>query len=169
MLVNSFTPGAYGCNVNTLRPRQNGRRFADDTFKRIFLNDNVRISIKISPTFVPKGPINNIPALVQIMACRLTGAKPLSETMMVKLPTHICVTRPQWVKCVISKQHHQAVTGLVLTKLYAAVGASQLNLVHNLMACCKTAVTPLLTHMSYCSLSLNHQYNNLSPVWLPTQ
>ena len=49
---------------NTLRPRQNGRRFADDTFKRIFLNENARISIKISLKFVPNGPINNIPALV---------------------------------------------------------------------------------------------------------
>ena len=55
--------------VNTLRPRQNGRHFADDTFTRIFLNENVRISIKISLKFVPKGPINNNPALVQIMAC----------------------------------------------------------------------------------------------------
>ena len=52
----------------TLRPRQNDRRFADDTFKRIFLNENVRILIKISLKFVPKGPINNNPALVQIMA-----------------------------------------------------------------------------------------------------
>ena len=57
-------------NVNTLRPRKNGRRFADDTFKRIFLNEDVRISIKISLKFVPKGPINNNPALVQIMAWR---------------------------------------------------------------------------------------------------
>ena len=32
------------------------------------------------------------------MAWRLVGAKPLSEPMMVSLPTHICVTRPQWVK-----------------------------------------------------------------------
>ena len=47
---------------NTLRPSQNGRRFADDTFKRIFLKENVGISIKISLKFVPKGPINNIPA-----------------------------------------------------------------------------------------------------------
>ena len=45
-------------------PRQNGRRFADDTFKRIFFNENARISIKISLKFVPKGPINNNPALV---------------------------------------------------------------------------------------------------------
>ena len=83
--------------LNTLKPRQNGRRFADDTFKRIFLNENVRISIKISLKFVPKGPINNNPALVQIMAWRWSGDKPLSEPMMVSLLTHICVTRPQWV------------------------------------------------------------------------
>ena len=83
--------------VNTLRTKQNGRRFADDTFKRIFLNENVRISIMISLKFVPKGPINNNPALVQIMAWRRSGDKPLSEPMMLSLLTHICVTRPQWV------------------------------------------------------------------------
>ena len=38
-----------------------------------------------------------IPALVQIMAWRLPGDKPLSEPMMVVLPTQICVTQPQWV------------------------------------------------------------------------
>ena len=84
--------------LNTLRPRQNGRHFPDDIFKWIFLNENVWISINISLKFVPKSPINNIPALVQIMAWRRSGDKPLSEPMMVCLPTHICVTRPQWVK-----------------------------------------------------------------------
>ena len=88
---------ARGQCVNTLRPRQNGRRFADDIFKYIFLNENVWIPIKISLKFVPKGPINNMPALVQIMAWRRPGDKPLSEPMMVCLPTLICVTRPQWV------------------------------------------------------------------------
>ena len=58
----------YKCRFNTLGPSQNGRHFADGIFKRIFLNENVWISIKISLKFVPKGPINNIPALVQIMA-----------------------------------------------------------------------------------------------------
>ena len=82
---------------NTLRPRQNGRHFADDIFKCIFLNENVWIPIKISLKFVPQGPINNIPALVQKMAWRRPGDKPLSGPMMVRLPTHICVTRPQWV------------------------------------------------------------------------
>ena len=84
--------------LNTLRLRQNGRHFADDTFKRIFANENVRILIEISLKCVSEGPINNIPTLVQIMAWRRPGDKPLFEPMMVCLPTHICVTRPQWVK-----------------------------------------------------------------------
>ena len=83
--------------INSLRPRQNGRLFADDTFKRIFLNENIGIPIKISLKFVPKGPINYNPALVQIMAWRRSGDRPLSEPMKVSLLTHICVTRPQWV------------------------------------------------------------------------
>ena len=84
--------------INTLRPRQNGRHFADDMFKCIFLNENVWIPIEISLKFVPKGSINNNPALFQMMAWRRPGDKPLSEPMMVSLLTHICVTRPQWVK-----------------------------------------------------------------------
>ena len=83
--------------LNTLRPGQNGRHFADAIFKCIFLNKNVSIPIKISLKFVPKGPINNIPALVQIMAWRRPGDKPLFEPMMVRLPTYVCVTWPQWV------------------------------------------------------------------------
>ena len=65
--------------VNTLRPKQNGRQFPDEIFKYIFLNENVWISIKISLKFVPKGPINNIPSLVQILAWRRPHDKPLSE------------------------------------------------------------------------------------------
>ena len=75
---------------------QNGRQFADDILRCFFWN-----SLK----FVPKGPINNIPELVQILAwCRL-GDKPLSEPIMVSLLTHICVTRPQWVNL---SDHHGA-------------------------------------------------------------
>ena len=80
--MNSFCSG-----LNTSRPRQNGHRFGGDTFKHIFFNENFRISIEISLKIVPKGPINNIPALVQIMAWRRSGDKPLSEPMMVSLLT----------------------------------------------------------------------------------
>ena len=83
--------------INTLRPRQDGRHFADDIFTCIFFKENCCILIKFSLKYVRKGPIDNNPALVQIMAWRRPGDKPLSEPMMVSLLTHICVTRPQWV------------------------------------------------------------------------
>ena len=82
---------------NTLRPRQDGRHFPDDIFRCIFFNENCCILIRFSLRYVSKGPIDNKPALVQIMAWRRSGDKPLSEPMMISLPTHICVTRPQWV------------------------------------------------------------------------
>ena len=81
-------------------PPQNGRPFADDIFKCIFLNEDVWIPNKISLKFIPKGLVNNIPALVLIMAWRRPGDKPLSELMLVRSLTHICVTRPQWVNAV---------------------------------------------------------------------
>ena len=84
--------------LDTLGQRQDGRRFTYDIFKCIFLNETVQILIKISMKFVPKCSINNIPALVQIMPWCHPGDKPLSERTMFSLPTHICVTRPQWVK-----------------------------------------------------------------------
>ena len=65
-----------------LKPRQNCRHFADDIFKSFFLNENVWISLKISLKFVPKVRINNISALVQIMAWRRAGDKSLSESML---------------------------------------------------------------------------------------
>ena len=92
----SLSSSPINFDLNTLRPRQDGRHFPDDIFICIFLNENEWHSIEISLKFVPKVPINNIPALVQIMAWRRPGDKPLSEPMMVVLPTHICVTRPQW-------------------------------------------------------------------------
>ena len=56
--------------------------FADDIFKCIFSNENVWISIKIQLKFAPLVPTDNKPALVQMMAWHLAGAKPLSEPMM---------------------------------------------------------------------------------------
>ena len=76
--------------LNLSPPGQNGRHFADDIFHRIFFNENARISIKISLKFVHKGPIHNIPALVQIMAWRRPGDKPLSEPMLNQF-TNACV------------------------------------------------------------------------------
>ena len=84
------TEGERPAALNTLRPRQNGRRFADDTFKRIFLNENAWISLRISQKFVPKVQINDISALVKIMDWCRPGNKPLSESWLVYW--HICAS-----------------------------------------------------------------------------
>ena len=48
-----------------------------------FVCENIWISVNISLKFVPNGPVNNMPALVQIVAWRWPGDKPLSgEPMM---------------------------------------------------------------------------------------
>ena len=64
-------------------------------FKYIFVNEKVLILIKISLKFDGRCSINNIPALLQIMAWCRPGDKPLSEPMVVSFPTHICVIRPE--------------------------------------------------------------------------
>ena len=56
------------------------------------------------------------------MAWRRPGDKPLSEPMMVRLPTHICVTWPQWVnsfihgnnECYINKWFQNTLVSLAL-------------------------------------------------------
>ena len=48
----------------------------------IFLNENDRIPIQISLNHAPRSPIDKKPALVQVMAWRRTGGKPLPEPMM---------------------------------------------------------------------------------------
>ena len=55
---------------------------ATDIFKRIFLNENIIILIQISLKCIPKGLIDNMSALVHLMAWHLTGDKPLPEAMM---------------------------------------------------------------------------------------
>ena len=64
----------------------------------IFFNENIWISINVSLKFVPKGWLNNIPALVQIMAWHWLGVKPLSEPMIASLLMHRCVAWPHGVK-----------------------------------------------------------------------
>ena len=50
--------------------------------------------IQISLKFVPEGPMDNNPALIQIMAWCCTV-------------THICVTRPQWFNYIVLKMCFQ--------------------------------------------------------------
>ena len=69
-------------SLTHLDPKQNGRHFADDIFKCIFLYEDCFIAIQISLKFVPRDLINKKPTLFQIMAWHRTGGKPLIEAMM---------------------------------------------------------------------------------------
>ena len=86
-------------DINILRPRQNCCHFADDIFRCIFFNQNgaFRLIFHWSLFLRVKKKQNNIPSLVQIIAWHRPGDKPLSEPMMVRSLTHICVTQPKWV------------------------------------------------------------------------
>ena len=68
--------------VNSSPPERNGRHFTADTFKCTFMNENFCILIQVSLKLVLKGPIDNKPALVQVMAWCRTGDKPLPEPML---------------------------------------------------------------------------------------
>ena len=58
--------------------------FADDIFKCISMNEKCCISIWISLKIVPKGPIDNTWALVQVMAWIQIDDKPLTESMLIQ-------------------------------------------------------------------------------------
>ena len=82
--------------------------FWQKTFSNcIFLNENDRIPIQISFNYDPRSPIDNKPALVQVMPWRRTGNKPLPEPMMTSSVTHICGTRGRWVNLVQTKGSHE--------------------------------------------------------------
>ena len=141
----------------SLRLRQNWRHFADDNFKYIFLNENVWIPIRISLKFVPKGPINNIPALVQIMAWRRPGDKPLSEPMMVSLSMHICVARSHWVNSLSPSDTIMEACNLV------NVGSANSLLQNHYLNQCWPIVTrdqfwpSILSLLAFVHVSVNHK------------
>ena len=55
---------------------------ADDKLKCIFVNENDKILLRISQNFVPRSPIDNMPALVQVKAWYRTGDKLLPEPVL---------------------------------------------------------------------------------------
>ena len=70
---------------------------ADDNLKCIFLNENDRIPIRISLKCIPMSPIDNKSALVQVMAWRRTGAKPLSGPMLTQFADAYMRHKGRWV------------------------------------------------------------------------
>ena len=62
-----------------------GVTLADDNSKHIFLNKNDWIPIRFSLKFVPGSPIDNKPALVQVMAWHQLDYEPLPEPTLTQL------------------------------------------------------------------------------------
>ena len=64
---------------------ENGWHLTDDIFKCILLNKNFLFSYQAFLRYVPEGLVEDNSALVQGVACRWTGDKPLPELMVTKL------------------------------------------------------------------------------------
>ena len=87
----------------THRDRDKLAVFSRRHFQRHFLEWKWKIEFRLRFhwSLIPVDPINTIPVLVQVMASRRPGDKPLFEPMMLSLQTHIYVARPQWVKLAV--------------------------------------------------------------------
>ena len=98
----------YGLHqpISTLRHEQNGWHFADNTFKSIFLDENLCILVQISPKFVPKCLIDSKSGFIQTMAC-------ISNRRQV-----ITWTNHYQVRCMLSAGHN-VLTHLPLDKMAA--------------------------------------------------
>ena len=95
----SVPPDGKNINWNTYVEAESKRPpFTKRHLKFLFLKWKVIIPINISLKVFPMNPINNIPALVHIMACRKPSDKPLSAPVTGNLLRYKCYTRPQWVK-----------------------------------------------------------------------
>ena len=80
-VVSSFVKSYYE-TFNSSPPERNGRHFADDIFRCIFVNEKFCLLIQIPLKFVPKGQIDYKSVLVRVMAWRRTGDRPLPEPML---------------------------------------------------------------------------------------
>ena len=147
-----------------LRPEQSGSHIADNIFKCI------SILIKISLKFIPVGSNDSMSSMFQTMAWHWRGWQAISLTHKYPMmPKYI--TRPQWVNWstfhLFSKKHIWMEHKKSWSWLAFAIAGWGMRLIqilkemkniYILVAQCKTAVTPLLMHWSYCSLARNHWY-----------
>ena len=91
-MIVKWVPGEAGALVNSFPLDKMATILTDDIFNYIFLNENDRIPIQISLKYVPRSPIDNKPAFVQVMTWHRTGDKPLPEPI---IPVHYAYMRHQ--------------------------------------------------------------------------
>ena len=111
---------------------------ADDIFNCIFLHENVWLSIKISLNVFPMGRINNIPALVQIMAWHLRGDKPwlvyrtiYASLGLIELTKQVCVGTAGWMKHQHMEFHFIIFLAYVISKVMAFVTHCNIDVMWN--------------------------------------
>ena len=114
--------------------------------------------LKFHWSLLLRGSINNIPALVQIMAWRRPGGKPLFEPVMVRSPTHICVPWPQWVKQKMFERDWEVSNPFCIILMGRFIFSQQYHTMCQLWLSHLITVTPLLMHWSYRSLVISHRY-----------
>ena len=68
-------------SVNTLRLLENGEHVVNNIFKCIFFNVDYDNSMEILLQFVPRGPINNMSALVKVIVRCQIGVEQFPEPM----------------------------------------------------------------------------------------
>ena len=68
--------------INSSPPDKMATILADNIFNCIFMNENDTIPIQLSLHYVSRSPIDNKPALAQVLAWRQIGNKPLPEPVM---------------------------------------------------------------------------------------
>ena len=103
-----WNPHLWHIHMCVTRPKQGQTKWPQFSwwhFQRDFLEWKYRIFFNISVKFILKGPINNIPALFQVMAWHWPGDKPLSKPMMVGLLMLLCITRPNELSKCLGQNH----------------------------------------------------------------
>ena len=102
MLMKCSSKCVNSASINVQSTGQNDRHFEDDIFKYIFMKEKFHILIQISLDFVPRGPIENMAALVKIMSWCRTGDMLLPEPMFTQFTggelTHWGLMTPQAVR-----------------------------------------------------------------------
>ena len=160
--------------INTLRPGENGRRFTDDIFTCIFVNEKFCILIEISLMFFPWGAIDNNPALVQMMASHWVGDKPLSETILTSSLTHICGTRVRWVKVVLFNNRVNSLAPGGFENIFQNVFFKLISWIDTLSNSCETALrsmpqnpsddkSTLVQVMAWCRQAASHYLSQCCP------
>ena len=115
--------------------------------------------------FHPKDPINNMPLLVEIMAWRRTGDKPLSESMTLRFLYAICTTKPRWVKndgALMDQTRRKLKTWEGLTQITAEHLSCHISLEYRHFNLCEVIWHQAWGHIPVVN---DHVYVTLAPLW----